>query len=107
MCCKPCVLLLRCQRLHSFTDPDDPDALMLGDGQQRLVPGDDEFGLGRERRADDHIVIGIERYARPSRWPHHQSELRIALDELMKFVAKGHGTRGSALAAFTSRLAVN
>ena len=46
-----------------LSDADDLDALVLDDGEQRLVAGDDEFGPGCKRRADNHIVIGIGRDA--------------------------------------------
>ena len=38
---------------------DNLDALMLNDREQRLIPGDDQFGLGGNCGADDHIVIRI------------------------------------------------
>jgi len=47
-----------------LSDADDLDAVMLDDREQRLVPGDDELGLGCQGGADDHIVIGIGRDAR-------------------------------------------
>ena len=37
---------------------------MLAEGEQQLVPGDDEIGLGGKRGTDDHIVIRIGRDAR-------------------------------------------
>jgi hypothetical protein len=48
----------------SLSDAHYPDALMHCDGKQRLVSSDDEFGIGCQSGADDHIIIGIGRDAR-------------------------------------------
>jgi hypothetical protein len=74
--------------IDRLSHADDSDALMLCDGQQRLVPGDDEFGLGGERRADDYIVIRIGRDVRDVLRPHECRELRIAIDELTDILGR-------------------
>ena len=56
---------------------------MLGNRQERLVPGDNEFGLGCKRSADDHIVIRIGRDPWRGHRPNKCRELRMAIDELI------------------------
>jgi len=69
--------------LQGLGDADDAHALVLGHRQQRLVPGDDPIGFGRERGGDDRVVVRIGRDARYRRGPHQRGQCRIAIHELI------------------------
>ncbi|MBK8962189.1 MAG: hypothetical protein IPM75_03730 [Candidatus Competibacteraceae bacterium] len=56
---------------------DDVNALIATDGQEIVIAGDDEIGLGGQSGGDDLIVIGVTHHARYQGWLHHLNDLPI------------------------------